>query len=417
MGELCRRLPETPMLPDFLISLADLVTGPTALAVLATVGLAFVAGARRQRRKAQPGELQAHSPAQSELRVQTDDPDFIQRAAVERLIAKLMLAHEWMEIADLIARWESRLESTPGGVRFHDIAVEICLSGLQGVIDDAPRQSLSDLAAAEVELTHFHATLEPRPDNHILALLTARAHMLVGQACNADFWPESDRRQAWSRMAHHFIAAAELLNRFEPLALMSPLLAEANYLQAQGSPGSLHRLPALFDEWIDLDPANPAIYAAHAAYLARPGAADDDTILALADQALERTEVALGLAGYALFFLPLLGETPRARRLMDPELFAAAILDLASHSATQAEVNWSAAALAAEIETGNPDHALLFKDTLFILLRRHMHVIYPRLWGMPADAVQDVVAEAALAAPDILPELPFIQPIETRQAA
>ncbi|MEM9426077.1 MAG: hypothetical protein AAGA06_05180 [Pseudomonadota bacterium] len=338
----------------------------------------------------------------TQLAVEHNDPDRTERRAVAGHVAGLMLEDEWVEIADQVAAWEAELASTQGGIRFHEIAVDVALSGLQSLIDEAPHADLQDLAEAEVELGCFIETHEAEPENHVLALLAARAHLLLGIAYRADHWPEDCQREAWRRMAKHYVAAGELLNPFDARALMSPLMAEAKYLQCLGSPGQSNRVPELFEAWITLDPSNPAIYAAHAAWLADPNNASDADIIELSDAATDRTSATIGVGGYALFFQPLVAQRENARDLYDPEMFATAILDLATLSATQAEVNRMADVLAGEIRHVGPDMApVALKDTLYMLIRSEMKVLYPNLWTISDDAIRAFVREATDALPDM----------------
>lgn len=336
------------------------------------------------------------------LAVENDDPDYKERRAVAGHIACLMLEDEWVEIGDQVAEWEAVLDSTPGGMRFHEIAVDTALSGLQSLIDEAPHGSLDDLKEAELELGCFVDTWERSPDNYVLALLAARAHLLLGLAYRADHWPDDCQRDAWRRMARHYVAAGEILNDYDARALMSPLMAEAKYMQALGSPGQSHMLPELFDNWISLDPSNPAIYAAHAVWLSDPDKASDDKVLELADVAIERTSATLGLGGYALFFQPLIGVRGNARDLYDPDMLASSMLDLATMSATQAEVNRMADALAGEIRAIGENAPIALKDTLLMLIRNEMTVLYPRLWTISDDAIRAFVREAREALPKAL---------------
>lgn len=328
------------------------------------------------------------------LRIEADDPDSRERRAVSGYIAELMVADEWVEIGESIAEWENMLATTPGGLRYHEIAVEVALSGLQSLIDEAPRNDLSDLAAAEMELDQFIETRRRAPESHVLALLAARAHLLVGLACRADHWPETARRDAWRRMARHFVEAGEILVGYDACALMSPLVAEAKYMQALGSPGAAHRLPDLFREWIALDPSNPGIYAAHAVWLADPNNADEAAISEMAEEALSRTEESLGMGGYALFFQPLLGFREDARDIYDADLYAAGMLDLATIEATQAEVNRAADMLAGEIRAAGASAPVALKDTLLMLVQSELKVLYPRLWTISEDAIGGLVREA-----------------------
>ena len=387
---------------SFLGSFSGLALMALLLAILAIVFFGG-RGASPKRGTLGDGPFRAIDPEEDallELPVEQEDPDLIERVAVSRHIADLMLADEWTEVGTQMSEWEDRLASAPGGARYHDVAADVALSGLQSLIDGAPFTSLDDLDDAEVEVGHFIDSYQRNTDCHVLATLAARAHLALGEACRADHWPEDLQREAWRRMAKHFLQAGEILANYDPLAYMSPLLAEAHYMQALGSPGSAHRLPELFETWIDLDPSNPLIYERHAHQLANKEAYSDDAILTEAERALERTEEILGAGGYALFFLPLLEMRDGARDLLDADLFASAMLDLASMEASQAEVNQTANALASEMRvTGAASPAL--NDTLYLMIRWHLSVIYPRLWTMPLDAVQSLVQNAAETVPDM----------------
>lgn len=335
------------------------------------------------------------------LRFEHHDPEADEYRAVAGHIANLMLADEWVEIAENIAEWERELVSTPGGLRYHEIAVEVALSGLRSLLDTARRESLADLDDAEYELRCFIDTYQRSPEMHVLALLAARAHLMVGKACRGEHWPAATRSEAWRHMARHFVAARDILVDYDARALMSPLVAEAQYLQAIGSPAGQDRVPDLFEAWITLDPSNPRTYAIHAEWLARPDNASQQTILSMADDALERTEDTLGCGGYALFFQPLLSLGEDTRSLYDPELFATAVFDLATHSASQADVNRAADILANEIHTCAPNAPLALKDTLLMLVQNEIRVCYPSLWSLPEDLIRSLFDEAAEIVPDI----------------
>lgn len=381
------------------------VSGLVVLAVLGIIiAFALFGGRSKNSARKTPGEtpfrdLDIDEDAKLELPVEAEDPDLVERVKVSRYIADLMLVDEWSEVGSEITEWEKQLISAPGGARYHDVGADVALSGLQSLIDAAPHSKLEDLDEAEVEVGHFIDTHQRHPNCHVLAALAARAHLALGEACRADHWPDDMQREVWRRMARHFLKAGEILEGFDPLAYMSPLLAEAHYLQALGSPGGAHRLPELFEQWISLDPSNPLIYECHARQLADIETTADDTILTEAERALERTEDILGAGGYALFFLPLLETRDGARDLLDTDLFASAMLDLASKEASQAEVNQTANALASEMRVTNTDCSAM-NDTLYLLIRWHMKVIYPRLWTLPVDHVQSLVKSAAEAVPD-----------------
>ncbi|MBT8426214.1 MAG: hypothetical protein KJO67_14655 [Silicimonas sp.] len=392
-------------MPDF----TSILTGSTAVAFVATVAIAFILPRLRQDAASRvTANIKPVLPnARADLPVEHDDPDWRECVSVSQHIADLMIADEWIEIAEKIFDWEANLTATPGGVRYHELATRTCLSGLQGLIDDAPRDTPGDLDAASVEVSHFVDTHQQQPGNHILAVLAARAHIVLGEAYREDGWAADMRKTALRKSAKHFIAAGAILKPLDPVAHMSPLLAEAQYLHALGSPGGEDRLQSLFQEWIDLDPSNSSIYDAHVAALVDRDLIAGEDVLREADEAMHRTEKSLGLGGYALFFMPILTEYESARNLLDAELYAAALMDLASNSATQAEVNHAAAALLTELESSDGDAAAAFRDTLMLLISQHLRVIYPRVWPISVEEVQELVAEAAHIIPDLdLPEAP-----------
>ena len=333
---------------------------------------------------------------------ESQDPDDAEYRVIARHIAELMLADEWIEIADTIAKWESTLAQTPGGLRFHEIGIEVALSGLQSLIDGASHDKLDDLEQAEYELTCFYQTFVGSQDNHVLAVLAARAYIMMGEACRADHWPDQLRTAAYRRMARNYVDASDILDDFDSRALMSPLVAEAQYLVSRGAPAGGHQVPELFDRWILLDPANPRIYDTHAEWLADPENASEETIRTLAEEALARTEDTLGFAGYSLFFRPLLALTEDGRKFYDPELYATGIHDLGTLSASQADANRAADALAEEIETCGPNAPAAFRDTLMMLIGTEISTFYPRLWTRTEEDIRALVDEAAELFPDEL---------------
>ena len=341
------------------------------------------------------------SASRPELSFEPNDPDLDERRAVSSYVAQLMVADEWIEIADAIQEWEAGLATTEGGIRYHEIAMETCLSGLQSLVDEIPHEALKDLAPAEAELSHFMASYHSDPTNHILAVTAARAQLIVGNAARADHWPEKFKREAWRLMARHYMAAAEILSDHEALALMSPLIAETEYYHALGSPGGAHKLGDLFETWISLDPSNSETYAKHAEWMADETLVSDEDILEAADEAMERTEATLGLGGYALLFQPLLQVRENARELYDAELFASAQLDLGTLAATPSEVNKAAGALAAEIAALGPNAPLALNDTLYMLIQNELTVLYPRFWPLEDDEIRDVIEGAQMALPDM----------------
>ena len=68
-------------------------------------------------------------------------------------------------------------------------------------------------------------------------------------------------------------------------------------------------------------------------------------------------------------------------------------MDLARMSGTQAEINWAAACLARESTYGTAGRRNIMMSAFDALVRRHLGVIYPRLWDMPLNEIRAKLRE------------------------
>ncbi|MEO0866797.1 MAG: hypothetical protein AAFY39_19955, partial [Pseudomonadota bacterium] len=85
----------------------------------------------------------------------------------------------------------------------------------------------------------------------------------------------------------------------------------------------------------------------------------------------------------------------------DPELYASGIHDLGTLSASQADANRAADALAEEIESCGDNAPAAFRDTLMMLVGTEIQVFYPRLWTRSEDDIRALVDEAATLFPGL----------------
>ncbi|MDJ1017275.1 MAG: hypothetical protein QNJ35_12240 [Paracoccaceae bacterium] len=377
-------------------TLIDFVSGPvgsgvflTAILIVTALKLRGLAGGRAAgRKKPDLPDL----PRELLIPVVEDDPDSAARANVVERVSELVGSEGWGELADLVAEWESRLDATPAGVRHHDLAADTILAPLEALIDEVPRQELSELAQAEQEVERLVALHKAHPDAHVLAAIAARAQMILAESCQAEFWPDDMRKEAWRKMAHHYVQAEAILEAFDPVAYMSPLLGRAVYELALGMPDRNARLKPAYEDWIDLDPSDPAIYARHATSLLPHRFGSIAEIRVEADRAEARTRETLGKSGYALFMLPLIEADEDMRSIVEPDRLAAGLMDLARLSGTQAEVNWAAATLARESRFGALERQDVLASAFEALVRRHLGVLYPRVWRMPLAEVRSLLA-------------------------
>ncbi len=377
----------------FLDGLATVLGGPVGVAFSLTLLGALAMGTLRQHKQRQKTGVSVREntpqiPRELKIPIVQNDPDQIECADVINRVSHLSVDGNWEILTAEIAGWEQRLEAAPGGARNHEIAVDTCLIGLRALLDETPRENLGSLDKAAREIERFVARHKVSPESHILAVLAARAHLMVAGSCRAEYWPDAERGEAWRQMAHHYLQAEAILSPFDAVAYMSPLVAGAYYELALGMPnGSTAKLPA-FEDWIDLDPSNAAIYAAHVPSFLTGRESDIEELLREADRAEERTREILGHGGYALCLIPAIAEEPSLRARIEPDRLAAGLMDLARLSGTQAEVNWAAAMLANEVEECSAEARNVLQSAFDAIVCRNLTVIYPRLWAMDLEEIR-----------------------------
>ena len=382
----------------YLAGLTATLSGPVGIAFSLTLLGAITAGSLRtlgHNARQQRTNAVGTSDIARELLIPVvrNDPDLVAHSAVANRVSDLFARCEWAQLSLEIKTWERRLDATPGGTRHHDIAVETCLLPLQSCLDEAGRTSLDDLAEAEEMVADYVARHHEATDDHVHAVIAACAHMLVGDNCRAEFWPEAQKERAYRHQARHFLKARAILSKYDATSMMSPLLAGANYELALGTPDGQVRLPKMFEDWIDLDPSNPTIYAVHMPQLLGDGPIRLKALQDEANNAEERTRETLGVGGYALCVLPAMIDCPELRDHVDYERLATGLLDLARLSGTQADVNWAAATLAQEANHGDEARQQVLQTAFDTLVRRHLGVIYPRLWHIPLEDIRALLAE------------------------
>lgn len=380
--------------------LVEVLTGPVGLAFSLTLIGALGVGALRLRKneiveQSQNPPIGPDIPREKKIPVVQHDPDQVDRSALMNRVSHLAVDGRWDELADDIAHWETRLEATPGGTRYHEIAVETCLTGLRSLLDDAPRDKLKALSLAERETGRFVDRFRASPDNHILAVLAVEAHLMMAENYRAEYWPEDIHDDAEVQRKEHLRHAGSLLSRFDPLERMSPLLAGATYALARNRGETDDTLLPTFEDWVDLDPSNPRIYAAHVPFLldAESENAAFDALIAEAERAQERTEETLGEGGFALCVTPALAEDERLRDRVPADRLAGGLMALARSSATQAEVNIVANELAAEMSLGDDARKAVMQSAFDAIVKQELTVIYPRLWSIGLDEIRDLLSE------------------------
>lgn len=283
-----------------------------------------------------------------------EDPDDIVRAQVATVAAGLDAGGEAADLLLLVHGWETARSATPFGRR------------------------KARLAAAHLLATGIAARLAAQDPAHpVAAALTAQACVL-------------QERPALAK-------AEALLDRFDPAACASPLLAETQYRLTALAAEGLAALLDAHDDWADLDPSDRAVWHNHARLMLAQGATAAD-IAAAAARCEWQTERWWGKGGYALFLLPVVHLDMALWDRIDPERLAAAALDLARHRRKdQGAINRLAANWHHLMPMAPAAFLPLMRTTWRQLLEESFNALVPAAWDGGEPAARRAIAGAFAA--------------------
>ena len=248
-------------------------------------------------------------------------------------------AERWADLLAALRRADQARAGAPGGRR------------LAGLISLGARHPLTatltrrDWPAAEAEIDRLAAVQSAHPEDYVAAHLLAQAHLDYGWARRSAEPGPGLPREVWQAFLHHTALAEAVLEPFDPIEEMSPLLAGTRYLLVRGIEDGDAMCRDWYEDWSDLDPTNPEPHSTHAVHLlphwfGSLGSFDDE-----ARAAMKRTRHCSGASAYAMFYLAAtdsLGDLPLR---VDLALFLQGLTDFYQATGCQYRANIVAGAL------------------------------------------------------------------------
>ncbi len=206
-------------------------------------------------------------------------------------------AGEWADLLEALRFADQDRTMASGG---HRVAPLIS-QGIRAGFDAAVARK--DLAAATIELTRFEAVFEMFPEDYIAAHLLAQVQIDLGSAKRAVASEGQLSRDLWAESTAHFEAAEELLDAFDPIEEMSPLLAATRYLLVRGIEDGATLCRDWYEDWCDLDPEDASAHATHAIHMLPDWFGSLAAFEKEARKAAAMTDHATGQAAYAIFHM------------------------------------------------------------------------------------------------------------------
>ncbi len=244
--------------------------------------------------------------------------------------------------------------------------------------------TFAKLAAAQAE----------RPNDHVLAAVTARAATELARAIRGGGFIQETSNKALEAMAGYYGKAEAVLSAFDPVERRSPMLALVHHALCDGIPDADKHVRTSYDAWRGLDPTDLAIYSTHAFKLLPRWFGTYEEMEVTARQAASDTEADMGAAAYAALFGGVLAEDDGAVYHVDTEMLEDGIEDMVlAFGGNQAILNRILSTLADASATYYDDHPEVAakQKELWALFERQVQTNLTALcrpaWDMrPADA-------------------------------
>ncbi len=250
--------------------------------------------------------------------------------------AAMAAAGEWADLLEALRYTDQERVMASGGHRVAPLISDGMRAALTGAIN---RQ---DWSAAQAELAALEVLHERNPEDYCAAQVVAQGHIDLALARGRSAPQGQISRDLLAEGAAHFDRAEALVNQFDPIEEMSPLLAATRYALLPGieDGGSVCR--EWYQDWVDLDPEDAAAHAAHAVNMMPGWNGSLSGFEREARRAVRMTEAVTGKAAYAVYHITaadLLGDLSPT---VDLEYFCEALADYQTATGCQHRANVAA---------------------------------------------------------------------------
>ncbi|MDM7930475.1 hypothetical protein [Tabrizicola sp.] len=307
--------------------------------------------------------------------------------------AAMAEAGEWADLLDALAFADQDRTMASGGQRVAPLISEGIRAGLCDAI------TRKDMAAAGAELVRLEAVFELYPDVYAAAHLLAQAHIDIG-CCKREVATRGQlSRDLLAESAAHFDAAEELLDLFDPIEEMSPLLAGTRYLLVRGIEDGAALCRDWFEDWCDIDPEDATVHATHAVHMLPDWFGSLAIFEKEARRAASITEHLTGKAAYAIFHLTARDRLGDMLPSLDLLLFLQALTDYQNATGCQHRANIAASVLSEMVrdyKKAGPTSAYQVtkaRAALSDVLWNRLHEVHLESWAHGADSLAFALGE------------------------
>lgn len=331
--------------------------------------------------------------ARLDVPVMQQGPEAIEWQCIRADHAAMAEAGEWGDLLDALRFADGDRTMASGGQRVAPLMSE----GIRSVLAAAIRRK--DLAAVASELSRFKAVCEMYPDDYAAAHLLAQAQIDIGCLKREVATHGQLSRDLLTESAAHFEAAEVLLDRFDPIEEMSPLLAGTRYLLVRGIDEGATLCRDWFEDWCDLDPEDANVHASHAIHMLPDWFGSLALFEKEARRAVSITQHLTGKTAYAVFHLTARDRLGDMLPSLDLQLFLQGLVDYQNATGCQHRANIAASLLAEMVrdyKLAGPGAAYQLtkaRAALSDVLWNRLHEVHLENWAHGADSLAFALGE------------------------
>lgn len=296
--------------------------------------------------------------------------------------AGLYLARQdaWGTLGERIRSSDAARATTPGGVP----EAEILAEGARADAVTAATRAVTandELAAASI-MNDMQLVLDETEQDHGVAYVVAMAHIDIGWAWRGEGWRQDIPPAHRAAFFRHFRKAGDLIDRYDPFELDSPMLAAVRcaLLTAETRPRA--RASDDYEDLIDLAPGVAKYMRALGNHMLPRWFGSYPRLEHEARRTMERTADIWGTGGYSWTYLDALSVDDEAFALLDADLFCEGLRDILAHQSDQHTVNMLAAYTGTVL---NPDGVNIEARARIAacfdwIVTDHLREVHPRVW-------------------------------------
>ena len=307
--------------------------------------------------------------------------------------AAMAEAGQWADLLDALRFADQDRAMASGGRRVAPLISEGIRAAMIAAI------ARQDVAAAAAELVRFEAVFELHPNDYAAGHLLAQALIDLGCLKREVAAQGQLSRDLLAESVAHFDAAESLLDDFDPIEEMSPLLAGTRYLLVRGIEDGAALCRDWFEDWCDLDPEDATAHATHAMHMLPDWFGSLAQFEKSARKAAAITEPVTGKAAYAVFHLTARDRLGDMLPSLDLLLFLQGLADYMTATGCQHRANIAASQLAEmvrDFKLAGPAAAYQLTKTraaLSDVLWNRLHEVHLDRWAHGADSLAFALGE------------------------